>query len=300
MQGLFRKYLWLVCQVKEAPKGITFEEINRRWKRNTNLNPSGDDIAKRTFRNWLAALPDELGVTIECERRPPFYYYISDYGVNNVNMLKWSLEMFSVGNMVYENKAIQDRILMDNIPSANETLSDICRAMRNGHKILLRHHRFGSEETQYTVCPYAVKIYQNRWYLVAHSEEKNKEYTYGLDRIISVEELDESFQLPENYSAHEKFRHCIGVYSDEDYPVETVRLKVKGYLPDYFDTLHLHQSQEEESRGEDYVIYRYKLKANKELINRLMTYGSACEVLEPESLRQALKTAHRQAWEMYG
>lgn len=39
MQGLFKKYLWLVCQVKEAPNGITYEEINRRWKRNTNLNP---------------------------------------------------------------------------------------------------------------------------------------------------------------------------------------------------------------------------------------------------------------------
>lgn len=299
MQGLFKRYLWLVCQVKEAPNGITFEEINSRWMRNTNLNPTGEGLAKRTFRNWLAALPEELGVTIECERRSPFKYYISDYGISNVNMLKWSLEMFSVGNMVYENKSIHDRILMDDVPSANEVLSDICRAMRNGHKLLLRHCRFGSEETQYVVCPYAVKFYQNRWYLVAHSEEKNKEYTYGVDRILSALELEEPFQLPADYSADEKFRHCIGVYSDEEYPVVTVRLKVKGYLPDYFDTLPFHHTQEEESRGKDYVIYRYRLKANTELVNTLMTYGAACEVLEPQGLRDTIKTALREALKMY-
>ncbi|MDO4461785.1 MAG: WYL domain-containing protein [Bacteroidia bacterium] len=299
MQGLFKRYLWLVCQIKEAPNGINFEEINRRWKKNTNLNPMGEDLAKRTFRNWLAAIPEELGVMIECDRRAPFNYYISDYGVDNVNMLKWSLEMYSVGNMANENKSIYDRILIDDVPSANQNLAFICHAMRNNHKIILRYHRFGSEPTEYIVCPYAVKLFQNRWYLIAHSEEKNKEYTYGVDRIISLEELDDKFVMPAKYSAKDKFNHSIGIYSDEEYPTETVRLKVKGYLPDYFDTLPLHHTQVEECKGDDYVIYSYKLKANYELVNRIMSYGTACEVLEPASLRTAIKSALRSAYEIY-
>lgn len=300
MQGLFKRYIWLVCQVKEAPNGITFEEINRRWKRCTNLNPYGEDLAKRTFRNWLAAIPEELGVTIECERRDSFKYYISDFGVDNVKMLKWALEVFSVGNIVVENKTIHNRILLDDVPSGNAVLTDICRAMRNGHKILMKYHKFGTDViTEFDTCPRAVKLYQNRWYLIAYSEVKDWEYTYGLDRIVEVQELEESFEMPEGYSASEKFDDCIGVFSDEQEPTVTVRLKVKGYLPDYFDTLPLHHSQEEEERGKEYVVYKYRLKVNNELVNRLMGYGAACEVLEPKRLREEVKEGLRKALGMY-
>lgn len=285
---IFRRYIWLVDTIRRG-KGLTFEEINNAWQRSC-LNEYGTELSKRTFRNWLNALPTALGIWVECARKAPFKYYIMEDESNHNDLIKWTMNAYSIGNIMSENRLLHERILLEDIPTANETLEIICNAMRHNHQIYMKYKPFGgNSDYDFETKPYALKLNERRWYLIAHSDKHNKEFTYGLDRIIEVRELDKTFEIPPTFSAKRKFKSCIGMHSNEDSPVELIRLKVTGYVRDYIETLPIHDSQEIEERTTDYTIFRFHLIENYELIDTITGLGAHCEVIEPLSLRKAVR-----------
>lgn len=288
-KGVFRRYLWLVDTIRQAKDGITFEQINRKWKGFFKLNLDGSSLAKKTFHNWLNSLPEEMGVEVECTKSYPYKYFIAWKDDENKELMEWTLNAFSMGNIMAENKHLHGRIMLEDIPSAGDTLETISSAMRNNHEIWMRHKSFKNYTAkELEVKPYALRLCDRRWYLVAYNNEKQEVYTYGLDRILEVRELDRTFEMDREFSVRKKFESCIGVF-DIDAPVETVRLKISGNMQNYVKTLPIHQSQVIEAATAEYTIFSYQLKQNYELINRIMSIGADCEVLEPHSLREKIK-----------
>ena len=49
-QSLISKYVWVIETILQAGK-ISFEELNRKWLRNTEIS-RGMEIPKRTFDHW--------------------------------------------------------------------------------------------------------------------------------------------------------------------------------------------------------------------------------------------------------
>ena len=288
-RSLFRRYIWLVDTIRNAKDGVTFEQINEKWK-NCSLNDTGEELSKRTFRNWINALPEAIGVLVECDRKYPYKYNITSADLDYKELMEWSINAFSMGSIMSENKSIRDRIMLEEIPSANETLSVICSAMRNNHEIWMEYKAFNKDHCiSFETKPYALKLSDRRWYLIAHNDSNDKEYTYGLDRITGVKELDKSFVIDKGYSVKRQFANCIGIHCNDEQPVETIRIRVTGYLRDYIETLPIHQSQEIEEKTEDYTIFRFQLVQNYELIDSIAGLGDGCEVLEPLSLREKIR-----------
>ncbi len=288
-KDIFRRYIWLVDTIRRSQGGITFEQINERWRQSC-LNEWGNDLSKRTFRNWLNSLPLALGIWVECEHKAPFRYFIAGDETSHSDLMQWSLNALSIGSVMADNRLLHSRILLEEIPTAGETLEIICSAMRHNHMIWMHYQPFATGyDYAFETKPYALKLCNRRWYLIAHSDKHNREFSYGLDRIVEVRELDQTFDMPTSFSAKRKFESCIGMHSDEEKPIEVVRLKVTGYVRDYIDTLPLHHSQEVESKTDVFTIYRYRLIENYELIDTITGLGAHCEVLEPLSLRQSVK-----------
>ena len=296
---IYRRYLWLTDTIRSAKNGITFEQISDKWQR-CSLNPNGEELPKRTFRNWLNSLPTALGVVVECEKKSPFRYRIANREIERNDLLEWSLNALSLGNIVSENSVIHDRIILEDIPSANEKLNIICSAMRNGHLIWMHYQPFDTDyDYSFNTKPYAIKLAGNRWYLIAHSDSHDKDFCYGLDRILEVKELEESFDMPKDYSAQEKFKYSIGIYAGEQLPIEEVTLKVSGYLQDYMETLPLHWSQRVVERDSNSTTYGYTMRCTYELVDKLTGLGSFCQVLMPLSLRQQVRENALKIAEIY-
>ena len=66
-RGLIRRYIWLIDTIRSA-KGITFDEINRKW-RQSSQNEDGEDWKKRTFFQNINDIWDEFRISIICDRR---------------------------------------------------------------------------------------------------------------------------------------------------------------------------------------------------------------------------------------
>ena len=100
--------------------------------------------------------------------------------------------------------------------------------------------------------------------------------------------MDETFELPKDWSADEYFNCCFGIIADQRLEPQTVKLKVSAGQANYIRDLMIHESQEEIQQNEEYSIFKYYLRPSYDFIQELLWNGETMEVLEPLSLRKEI------------
>lgn len=110
------------------------------------------------------------------------------------------LDSFAISNLIGENLSLKDRIIVNQIPSAQSHLATLLEAMQGNRVVLITYCGFNKKRSYtFPVEPYCVKLFENRWYLLAHNVSYNKIRIYGLDRIESLELTDNTFKLPKDF-----------------------------------------------------------------------------------------------------
>lgn len=286
---LFKRYIWLLDIIFNAKK-ISFEDINNRWQ-NASLNYSCEELPLRTFHNHRLAISEMFDIDITCDRKDGNKYFIeyeSDLAKGKIRT--WLLNSLSVNNIVNESHRLKDRILFENVPSGQMFLTPIIEAMRESHAINITYQKFEHNKAySFEIHPYCVKIFKQRWYVVAFNPFKNYILIYSLDRIKNVEITANMFDFPEDFNGEEYFRDSFGIIVDNYLETEEVLLKVFDEDVKYIETLPLHHSQKEVQKAIDYTIFSYKIKPTYDFIKEILSHGRYIEVLSPESLRNEIK-----------
>lgn len=282
------KYIWLLDVIKRAGK-ITFEEINERWKR--SVYSHGEEIPLRTFHRWRGTIETMFDININCDRKGGYYYYIENESeLNGDTFQQWLLDSFYMSNLISESYQLKDCILLEYIPSGREHLSTIIEAIRNSKEINIVHQSYKADlPKEYTVQPYCIKLFAQRWYVLGLCKEVNAFRTFGLDRIHSVQLSETTFELPDDFDATKYYSDCFGIVSDDGTKVETIKLKVYGLQRYYLRSLPLHSSQQEIESADDYSIFQYQVRPTFDFRQVLLSKGSEVEVLEPIAFREEMK-----------
>ncbi len=286
-KDMFRRYIWLVDTIYRAGK-ITFEEINDKWQR----SPLGDgeELPLRTFHNHRAAIEDMFDINILCDKRDGYKYYIENADdIEKGGVRSWLLNTFAVNNLINESHHIKHRILFESIPSGQNYLAPLIEAMRDGVTVEITYRNFWKEkEATFEVEPYCVKVFRQRWYLVARNIGFDALRIYSLDRILGLRQTDNRFSYPQDFDPEGYFYNSFGIIVDEDYPAQTVRIKAYGTKAKYIRSLPLHHSQNEVETGDDYAVFEYFLSPSYDFRQEILSHGDEVEVLAPESLRQSV------------
>ena len=122
--------------------------------------------------------------------------------------------------------------------------------------------------------------------------------TYALDRMLSVEISDESFEMPEDFSPEGYFSEYYGITTD-DTPMAHVVIRAYGNVPDYLRTLPLHASQKEIEHTDEYTEFSYDIRPSVDFVLALMSYNDSLEVLDPIELRQKICNSFQASFERY-
>jgi hypothetical protein len=282
------KYLWLLDIIKRAGK-ITFEEINEQWVR--SVYSHGEEIPLRTFHRWRDTIERMFDININCERKGGYYYYIENESeLNGATFQQWLLDSFYMSNLISESRQLKDRILLEYIPSGREYLSTIIEAIRNKIEISIVHQSYRADSPkEYTVQPYCIKLFNQRWYILGMCKEVDSIRTFGLDRIHSIQHLKTTFEFPTDFDAVKYYNECFGIVSDDGTKVETIKLKVYGLQRYYLRSLPLHSSQQEIDSADDYSIFQYQVRPTFDFRQALLSKGSEVEVLEHITFREEMK-----------
>ena len=298
-KNLLNKYVWLVETIYKA-KRITFEEINEKWLAN-DLS-EGIELALRTFHKWRIAAEEMFGLTIECERKGGYHYYIANaHELKGGNIRNWLLNTISVSNVLIDNQHMKDRIMLEEIPSGQEYLYDIIEAMKHSQIINMTYQSYWRvKSNNFNVEPYCVKLFKQRWYLVARSIYNNKVMIYSLDRILTLDILaDDKFKMPDSFNPTEYFGEYYGVIIDEEQTVEEVKLKVSIAQANYLRSLPMHHSQQEIERTSEFSIFRMTVRPTYDFQQEILKNGEDIEVLEPLWLRNKIADKIKGMWNKY-
>ena len=297
-KNLLNKYVWLVETIYNA-KYISFEEINHRWL--DNDISEGLEIPKRTFHTWINEAEELFGITILCEHWGDFRYYIEyPEEIKKGGLRNWLLNTISTSNLLMENKQLNDRILLENIPSGQNHLSIVIDAMKKSKVLEVTYKGYWSEhEHTFPVAPYCVKLFRQRWYLVGNSVNEDKIRIYSLDRVLEASLTEENFKYPKDFCPEVYFQDSFGIIRDDEIGVETVKLKVNANQSNYLRSLPLHPSQEEIETNDDYSIFTLQVRPTFDFQQELLWNGDALEVLEPKWLRKEIAGVVKRMWNNY-
>ena len=284
----FNRYIWLLNTLLQE-KQMTFEEISRRWQL-SNIG-DGRSIPLRTFHQHRTAVEELFGVEIRCNTSNGYKYYIANPEVlKNDKTRKWLLNSFSLSNMITAGHNMKDRILFEDIPHGTEYLQTIIDAMQQSKELAIDYQPFYGHRASYTIQPYAMKAYHQRWYVLGYIKELNAIRNIALDRLLEMTITEETFSFPEDFNAEKYYENTVGIFVNDDLSPVKVKLKAYGYQIEYLRSLPLHKSQRETlSKYGEFCVFEYKLCLTPELSSQILAMGENVEVLEPQELREEVK-----------
>lgn len=285
--GIFKQYIWIINTIYRS-KYITLQELNERWVQ-TEMS-EGMPMNRITFNRHRAAIEEMFDISIECQRKGGYFYYIDNEEVfKNNNLQHWLLDSLSISNMLMESSLLKERIMLENIPAGKQYLQPIINAMKQGHKLQMTYHKFGQQESYtITIEPYAIKVFKQRWYLLAKNPKREAPTVYALDRVKQLMETEETFQFPEDFNTEAFFRDCYGVMNTDD---KAQRIVIRANAPymNYVRTLPLHHSQKEIKTTDQYADFEFYLKPTFDFRQELLAQGHDVEVLLPAQFRKEMK-----------
>ena len=296
---IFKQYIWLTDTIRRAGR-ITLSEINKRWAL-TEMS-GGLSMSRTTFNRHRNAIEEMFDLCIGCNvfGRNSYYYIENKEVLENDNLQHWMLDSLTIGNMLMESTSLRDRIILEKIPAGKHLLPLIIDAMKQNRKLVLTYRKFEQVEPYSIIVePYAIKVFKQRWYLLAKNNKRPEPTIYALDRVLSIEETHERFELPEDFDTELFFKDYYGVLCNTGDKTERIVIRAYPRLTNYLRTLPRHHSQKELKGTDGYADFEYFLHPTFDFLQELFSQINELEVLEPAHLRQTMKEHLMKALKRY-
>ena len=281
---IFHQYIWIINTLR-AYKGLTLEQLNQKWQEDRITD--GNSLQRSSFNRHRDAILDMFGIIINCEPRTYKYYISNPEALNDGSIERWLFSTLTVHGVLADSAAVKERVVLESVPAGEEYLQTIIHAIKNSLRLRMGYRKFRTEGYVKTVSPYALKLFHQRWYLLAMTDEEQMRI-YALDRMTSLDLTDEPFEMPVDFSPQKYFDEYYGVLTDQT-PMARVVVRAYGMTPDYLRTLPLHHSQRELASTPDYTDFAFNLRPTADFLSQLLSHGGGIEVLQPQHLREKMR-----------
>ena len=273
-------------------------ELNERWVR--SVLSGGMPMLRQTFNEHRKGIQDTFGISIECHKPTNRYYIDLAGGLPGNDFQNWMRETLSVSNVLMESVSLKERLLMEHIPAGKDYFQTIVRAMKDNHKLRMTYRKFGQAEPYtITVEPYAIKVFKQRWYLLAKTDQQPQPKVYALDRMEQLEETAEEFEFPKDFDTEAFFAECYGVMCATQCKAEKIVIRAYPPYTNYLRTLPLHHSQKELRSTPEYADFEFYLRPTFDFRQELFSQGDEVEVLEPATFREEMMETSRRILKRY-
>ena len=281
---IFHQYIWIINTLR-AYRQLTLEELNQKWQ--ADKVADGNPLQRSSFNRHRDAILDMFGLIIDCDKSS-YKYYISNLDVLCDDSIEhWLFSTLAVHGVLADSAAVKERLVLENAPSGEQYLDIIIRAIRTNRRLHIGYKKFQAEGYEKVVCPYALKLFRQRWYLLALNDEKQMRI-YALDRVKMVQLTDEPFVMPADFSPQDYFSEYFGVLTDGT-PLAHVVVRAHKWMPNYLRTLPLHHSQRELASTPEYTDFAYDIRPTSDFLGELLRHSEGIEVLEPLDLREKMR-----------
>jgi len=293
---LFNCYIWLLNTIVRGP--ISRAAIDEKWAHANANEYKQDYLPESNFHRWKDTIESLFDVKIKCNGNNE--YYIEEAAdLRDADLRGRLLNLMSMDSLLKDSKELSDQILFEPVPSGEKFLAPIIEAMRDKCVLQMTYQGFGKPRPHtFPIEPYCLKMFKQRWYVLAYSPGIDQTYLYSLDRIHAIELTTQKYKLPKGFNAEAYFKNAYGT-ADLNYEPVEVKISISAKQAPYLRSLPLHKSQEEIETNEEYSIFRYFIIPSYDFKQELYKYGSDVEVLAPESMRNEFAEDAEKTSNMY-
>jgi predicted DNA-binding transcriptional regulator YafY len=284
------------------------------------------DTTVNTIQKDLAAMklpqPDGFDAPIQFNRRKMGYEYtdpdfaISGVSLNSIDIdaIKEAIEIINaIGgsrvsekfshavekmlSSVREDLTPQDQerkiIQTDAVTDARgfEHFDLFFSACRERIPVNFTHYSYSKRKFQaITIHPVFLKEFENRWYVIGHSELHNQLRTFGFDRIYGPEALRKTFIETPAQLCGRYLNDVYGVFPLKDGEREQIVIHTNPLITNYFRAQKIHPSQHIEMNEYGDAVITFELIPSMELARLFMSYGNQLTVKEPKQFVEFIET----------
>ena len=295
--GTIRRYSLEIEKIK-ANNYPSFQEIR------DYLKGHGFEISNRTLQRDFEQIRYEFDVEIKYDRLRNGYFI--DYE-NSVNIDSFFNFLDVVNNAelltesLMESKDSLKYISFENDGGMKgiEKLKPLLSAIKNNRKISFSHYNFHTEKMRkYSLKPYLLKEFQNRWYVVGKIGNLQEFRIFGIDRIENLEVKAVTFERDNKFNVAEIFENSIGLFDIGNQPQQVV-LSFTPLQGKYIKTLPLHTSQNILTDNDEECRISLHIVPNFELCQEILKHGDAVKVISPPFLVNKIKSVLQKALDKY-
>lgn len=295
-KNVINKYLWIIDTIQRYRR-ITLEEFNDLWVKSSLSE--GEPLSRRTFYNYRQGIADVFNIVIENDPSNYEYYIANNEYGHSSKMLNMLLDSVSMSGMLRDSHDVSNRIILEEMPSAQTHLPLIMQALKGNNRITFSYQTYNRVKANngVTIEPYCVRLFKQLWYVIGYNIKDRKIKTYSLDRMSDVTILQETFEIPGDFDATAYFNDCFGIMTSQGKPKKIV-LRVSSQKAKYFRALPLHHSQREVIH-DHYSLFHYRLYLTNDFVAEILSHGADVQVVKPLALRAIVITQLQNALNQY-
>ncbi len=295
-----KKCLYLI-NLLERKGALTLKEINDYYQYSSLYE--GDDIQARTFLRYK----DYIEVTFPCyiefnakTGKYELYRHKALYGEDD-SLYDYLLSAYHIEGMTELALKHRNRIVLSEAPTGVENIQTILEAIDAKRGIECDYYSFNKKTVKHqTLIPYFLRAWENRWYMVAEPvTHPHEQAVYALERMDNVEMTKKKMLPSDKISIEEYFDGCFGINHSDNQKPETIRIKVYDTQVEYVRALPIHESQKEVESTPEWTIFEYRIVPCFNFYQQLLWHREKLEVLEPQSVRLAMKEIIEKMLKLY-
>ena len=295
-----KKCLYLI-NLLERKGALTLKEINDYYQYSSLYE--GDDILPRTFLRYKDYIEVTFPCYIEFNSRTGKYElhrHKALYGEDD-SLYEYLLSAYHIEGMTELALKHRNKIVLSEAPTGVENVQTILEAIDRKRGIECDYYSYNKNTVKHqTLIPYFLRAWENRWYMVAEPvKHPHEQAVYALERMGNVELTKEKLLPSDKISIEEYFDGCFGINHYDKQKPETIRIKVYDTQVEYVRALPIHESQKEVESTPEWTIFEYRIVPCFNFYQQLLWHREKLEVLEPQSVRLAMKEIIEKMLKLY-
>ena len=301
----------------QYPEGLTVKELSEKC-----------EVGTRTIRRDLDALDKEIGTPIWNKKGrwgimpghflPPISFNLQE----TMSFFLAARLLLSYSNVYDPNIASAFEKLSAVVPQPlrnqvaktidwmhklqpddrfQKVMHTLTNAWANGRKVKIWYQSLNSKAaTERVVDPYFIQpaSVEHATYLIAYCRKSKEVRTFKVERITSIELLNERYETPQDFDANQYLGPAWGI-TVEGKP-ELVKLKFDQEVGRIAQETRWHPSQTTRMQADGSAVVTFKVQITQEFISFILGWGEKVEALEPERLRGEVKRVVAKMGRMYG
>ena len=182
-------------------------------------------------------------------------------------------------------------------PARDHLLTQIRRAVIERRRVEIDYWAASRQQhTRRTIDPYRIWVADGLFYLIAYCHLRADVRIFAADRIHQLKLTDHHFAEPEHFDADAFMAPGLGAYTG---PPQRITIRFTPAAAAYLLLRTWHPSQQTSTQPDGSVIFSAQLAVTAELCQWVLRWGSAAEVLEPDTLRQQIRIQARSLAALY-